>query len=202
MADLKISAMTAASALSGPELFAGVQSAANVKITGTQIKTWCSASPTLVTPALGVAAGTSLALGGATIGTDALGVTGTASISGTLLTGQLVQIGGSSSSFPALRQNSTVLQARLADNSGYTTVEANTFAAAPDASLTAGGTATRMRFIASSVTNFGIFFGSGPPTISAAKGSLYLRSDGTTTNDRAYINSSGSTTWTALTTAA
>lgn len=36
----------------------------------------------MVTPSLGVATGTSLALGGATIGTDALAVTGTATISG------------------------------------------------------------------------------------------------------------------------
>jgi hypothetical protein len=54
----------------------------------------------------------------------------------------------------------------------------------------------------SSTANFGVFFGSGAPTLSAAKGSLYLRSDGSTTNDRAYINTNGSTTWTALTTAA
>lgn len=38
-------------------------------------------TPTLVTPVLGVAAGTSLALGGATIGSDALGVTGSATFS-------------------------------------------------------------------------------------------------------------------------
>jgi len=49
---------------------------------------------------------------------------------------------------------------------------------------------------------FGIFFGSGAPTVSAAKGSLYLRRDGTTTNNRAYINTDGGTTWTALTTVA
>lgn len=39
-------------------------------------------SPTLTTPTLGVAAGTSLALGGATIGTDALGVTGNMTLTG------------------------------------------------------------------------------------------------------------------------
>jgi hypothetical protein len=65
----------------------------------------------------------------------------------------------------------------------------------------AGGTAGA-GFLLSSATNFGIFFGSGAPTLSAAKGSLYLRTDGTTTNDRAYINTDGATTWTALTTAA
>lgn len=51
-------------------------------------------------------------------------------------------------------------------------------------------------------TNFGVYFGSGAPTLSAAKGSLYLRSDGTTTNDRMYVNTNGSTTWTAVTTVA
>lgn len=48
----------------------------------------------------------------------------------------------------------------------------------------------------------GIYYGSGAPTVSAAKGSLYLRSDGSGTNDRAYINTNGSTTWTALVTVA
>jgi hypothetical protein len=39
-------------------------------------------TPTLITPVLGVATGTSLALGGATIGSDALGVTGTTTHNG------------------------------------------------------------------------------------------------------------------------
>ncbi len=67
--------------------------------------------------------------------------------------------------------------------------------------IPAGGTAG-LGVRVSSTSNFGVFFGSGVPTLSAAKGSLYLRSDGSTTNDRAYINTNGSTTWTALTTAA
>lgn len=67
--------------------------------------------------------------------------------------------------------------------------------------IPAGGT-TGSGLKVSSTANFGVFFGSGAPTLSAAKGSLYLRSDGTTTNDRAYINTDGGTTWTALTTVA
>ena len=47
----------------------------------------------------------------------------------------------------------------------------------------------------------GIYTGSGVPTISAAKGSLYLRSDGTGVADRAYINLNGTTGWTAIATA-
>ena len=49
---------------------------------------------------------------------------------------------------------------------------------------------------------FGIYFGSGAPTITAAQGSLYLRTDGNSTSTRAYINQNGATTWTAITTAA
>ena len=48
----------------------------------------------------------------------------------------------------------------------------------------------------------GIYSGSGAPTISAAQGSLYLRSDGSSTSTRAYINTDGGTTWTSVTTAA
>lgn len=68
-------------------------------------------------------------------------------------------------------------------------------------SIPAGGTAGQgFRFF--SATNFGIFAGSGAPSLAAAKGSLYLRSDGSGVNDRAYINTDGSTTWTAIVTLA
>lgn len=62
----------------------------------------------------------------------------------------------------------------------------------------AGGT----RMIGMTNTTVGIFVGSGAPTASATKGSLYLRTDGSGTNDRAYINTDGGTTWTALVTVA
>lgn len=66
--------------------------------------------------------------------------------------------------------------------------------------IPAGGTAGAGVMV-SSTANFGMFFGSGAPSLSAAKGSLYLRSDGTGVADRAYINTNGSTTWTAIATA-
>jgi hypothetical protein len=78
---------------------------------------------------------------------------------------------------------------------------ASTIILLPTTSVPAGGT-TGSGYRFSSTANFGMFFGSGAPTLSAAQGSLYLRSDGTTTNNRAYINADGGTTWTALTTAA
>lgn len=46
-----------------------------------------------------------------------------------------------------------------------------------------------------------IYYGSGAPSFSAPKGSIYQRSDGSSTSTRAYINSDGATTWVAVTTA-
>ena len=45
--------------------------------------------------------------------------------------------------------------------------------------------------------------GSGAPTFSAAKGSLYVRTDtgASTTATRLYVNSTGATAWVAITTA-
>ena len=53
-----------------------------------------------------------------------------------------------------------------------------------------------------SVDGVSISAGSGAPTFTAAKGSLYLRTDGSSTSTRAYINTDGATTWTNLVTAA
>ena len=91
---------------------------------------------------------------------------------------------------------------------------ANFLGAVSSVSLSATSTATILRdfaipaggsvgagYMFSSTSSFGTFFGSGAPTLTAAKGSLYLRSDGSTSSDRAYINI-GTTTWTAVLTAA
>ena len=64
----------------------------------------------------------------------------------------------------------------------------------------AGGTAGA-GYRMSSTTNFGIFFGSGAPTLSAAQGSLYMRTDGSATSDRMYVNTGGATAWTPVITA-
>lgn len=57
---------------------------------------------------------------------------------------------------------------------------------------------------ATSTANFGMYFGSGAPTIAAAQGSIYLRSDGSSNVTRAYINNSAGsgTSWTAINTVA
>lgn len=44
--------------------------------------------------------------------------------------------------------------------------------------------------------------GTGAPTFTAAQGSLYLRIDGSSVSTRVYVNTTGSTTWTNVTTAA
>ena len=67
--------------------------------------------------------------------------------------------------------------------------------------IPAGGT-TGSGVLLSSTANFGVFFGSGVPTLTAAKGSLYLRSDGSSTSTRMYVNTDGGTTWTNVTTGA
>lgn len=67
--------------------------------------------------------------------------------------------------------------------------------------IPAGGD-TAVSVTLSSTAGFGVYVGSGAPSVSAAKGSLYLRSDGSSTSTRAYINTDGGTTWTAITTAA
>jgi hypothetical protein len=52
--------------------------------------------------------------------------------------------------------------------------------------------------------NCKIYADTGSPSgvLSAPKGSLYLRTDGSSTSTRAYINTNGGTTWTAITTVA
>lgn len=54
----------------------------------------------------------------------------------------------------------------------------------------------------SSTANLGVFYGSGAPTFSAAQGAIYLRTDGSSTSTRLYVNTNGSTTWTNFTSAA
>lgn len=64
----------------------------------------------------------------------------------------------------------------------------------------AGSTAAR--FLFGTTAGFGIYYGSGAPTVSAAQGSIYIRSDGSTIATRLYVNTNGSTTWTNFVSAA
>lgn len=79
-------------------------------------------------------------------------------------------------------------------STGVTNVSAAT------ATPAAGSTAARLVF--GTTSGFGIYYGSGAPTVSAAQGSLYMRSDGSGIADRLYVNTTGSTTWTNFVSAA
>ena len=80
-----------------------------------------------------------------------------------------------------------------------TTVSATGNITADSASaLVAGGASA---FIATNTAvGMGVYFGSGAPTVAAAKGSIYLRSDGSSASTRLFV-SDGGTTWIAVTTA-
>lgn len=65
----------------------------------------------------------------------------------------------------------------------------------------AGGSSAAFVHV-SSTAGLGIYFGSGAPTVSAAQGSLYIRTDGSSTSTRLYVNTNGTTGWTNVTTAA
>jgi hypothetical protein len=67
------------------------------------------------------------------------------------------------------------------------------------AATTAGGAAATGFYMGTA--GIRVTWGSGAPTLSAPQGSLYLRTDGSSTSTRAYINTNGSTGWTAITTA-
>jgi hypothetical protein len=93
------------------------------------------------------------------------------------------------------RLTGNVATTALSSNGSYTST--STIQAASGNAIPAGG-ATTTRITATSSSSFGLYFGSGVPTVSAAQGSIYLRSDGTGTNTRVYVNTNGTTGWSAM----
>lgn len=69
------------------------------------------------------------------------------------------------------------------------------------ATATPAGGATAARLLFGTASGFGIYYGSGAPTVSAGQGSIYLRSDGSSTSTRLYVNTNGTTGWTNFTSA-
>ena len=61
-----------------------------------------------------------------------------------------------------------------------------------------GGGAANVGLMFGAATGFGIYFGTNPASVSAGKGSLYLCDNGSSSTTRAYINTDGGTTWTAI----
>lgn len=112
-----------------------------------------------------------------------------------------LQFGGTSSSFPSLVRSSAALLVGLADGSAFADFSAAIITAAAGTATPANGS-TAARLLFGTTSGFGIYYGSSTPSVSAAQGSLYLRSDGSSGTTRAYINTDGGTTWTAISTVA
>jgi hypothetical protein len=113
-------------------------------------------------------------------------VLGGANVNATTHTGTTVSVSGNIT-------GGNVLSSAVVSAVGAATILSGT-------AVPAGGT-TGAGYKFSSTANLGVFFGSGAPTLTAAQGSLYLRTDGSSTSTRMYVNTNGSTTWTAVTTA-
>ena len=128
--------------------------------------------------------------------------TGLISAAGNILGGNIAVTGNVSLTANVIAGNltSSAQMVALGNVTGGNVTTSGLVRAFSATALPAGGT-TGAGYAFSSVANFGVFFGSGAPTLSAAKGSLYLRSDGSTTNDRMYVNTDSGTTWTAVITA-
>jgi hypothetical protein len=107
--------------------------------------------------------------------------TGTVTVTGTF---------GAATSVTSLAATGAVTAASVSAT-GNVTADSNV-------ALVAGGASA---FIATNTAaGMGVYIGSGAPTVAAAKGSIYLRSDGSSTSTRLYV-SDGGTTWIAVTTA-
>ena len=116
----------------------------------------------------------------------------TANVNATVHTGITVSVTGNITTIANIT-GGNVLSSAVVSALGDATILSGT-------GVPAGGT-TGAGYKMSSTTNLGIFFGTGAPSLSAAQGSLYLRTDGSTTNNRLYVNTNGATTWTPVTTA-
>jgi hypothetical protein len=116
-------------------------------------------------------------------------VTGAGGISGALdVSGALTVAGGA-------HVTGTTLVTGALTATGVTTV-CSTIA-------TPAGGAVGAVLLFGTTSGFGIYYGSGAPsTLTAGRGSIYLRSDGSSTSTRMYVNTDAGITWTNFTTGA
>lgn len=136
--------------------------------------------------------------GGATVQDSSVLVSDTDAVSGiTQLDVDNIRIDGSTISNTATNADIVLTP----NGTGDLTTAAPQTVLASGASATAGG-AEVIRIGTGASGVLGVYFGSGAPTVSAPQGSLYLRTDGSSTSTRMYVNTNGSTTWTNVTTAA
>lgn len=172
--------------------------------TGTVVR---STSPTLVTPTLGVASATALTLAnGTSNGLQFLAASGSNGALAMGAGGSMVFVLGSTAGTFSVNDHVSNTVFNVSEGTPGTASTTTAYIAGNlqlcnITAIPAGGTAGK-GLLMSSTSNFGTFFGSGAPTLAAAKGSQYLRSDGSSTSTRMYINTDGSTTWTNVVTAA
>jgi hypothetical protein len=104
----------------------------------------------------------------------------------------------SSDGIIALATNNTERLRIAAD--GDVSIQSASILIQPGTNIGAGGLTTMgIKF---GIQGIGIYAGSGVPSISATQGSLYLRTAGSSNVTRMYVNTDGSTTWTAVNTVA
>jgi len=122
-------------------------------------------------------------------------------------------LGTNDASGVAIKKSGVGILLRLGDDSAYCTLSAGNVHAqgtlnsegilhVANAVATPAGGSTAIRLVFGTTAGFGIYVGSGAPTVSAAQGSIYLRSNGSSTSTRCYVNTDGGTTWTNFVTAA
>lgn len=116
---------------------------------------------------------------------------------GNISTGTITASGAITASSTLAVTGDTTLTGSLTGStistSGQITMQSST--SPPSAGASTAG------LLMSSTSSFGIFYGSEAPTFTAAQGSIYLRTDGSSTSTRLYVNTTGSTTWTNFTSA-
>lgn len=184
----KWSAFASGSAIQDADNAVGLQSGANVKWAWSAVKTYLYGAATAV---LSIAAGKTFTVSNTLTltGTDAtsfafpnandtvVGLAATQTLTNKTLTAPVIG---------AATGTSAIVTGILTARSGTATPAA----AAGVAGLTMGSAAV------------GLYWGTGSPNtaLTAAKGSLYLRTDGSGTMDRAYVNTDSSTAWTPFVT--
>ena len=171
----------------------GVMSA-TANVTGGNILTGGLISATSTITSTANITGGNILTGGVVSATGNIngGNVNTANVNATIHTGTTVSVTGNVTTIGNIAGGNILISA-VVSAVGNATILGGT-------PVPAGGT-TGAGYKMSSTTNLGIFFGTGAPSLSAAQGSLYLRTDGSTTNNRLYVNTTGATTWTPVTTA-
>ena len=215
-ADFSLSTGAAAWAGASGKALSFVSTAAAMTLTAGAASTWKTSAGALTVDSaaalqLGTTAATSIA-----IGNGAIAVAVTSSGASSLV------VGANGATNPALKVDSStassatglqiksaaaaagvallVLSSGSNENLTINAKGTGTITAQSAVAVPAGGSAGASLLL-SSTAALGIYVGSGAPTVSAAQGSFYLRTDGSSSSTRLYVNSSGSTTWVAVTTA-